>query len=152
MVRSSDCPLCLPDDPGQLLWHNQQLRVIRVDDDAFPGFTRVIWHAHQPEMTMLSPDERHTLMAAVWVVEATLRTHLQPHKVNLAQLGNQVPHLHWHVIPRWVNDTHYPDAIWAPAQARSAEHAADWVALQQNLRQRLPEYWAALTHALDDFL
>jgi hypothetical protein len=33
-------------------------------------------------------------------------------KVNLASLGNQVPHLHWHVIPRFKDDPHFPFAIW----------------------------------------
>ena len=39
-----------------------------------------------------------------------------PAKVNLASLGTQVPHLHWHVIPRFTDDPHYPQPIWSTAR------------------------------------
>jgi diadenosine tetraphosphate (Ap4A) HIT family hydrolase len=41
---------------------------------------------------------------------------LQPDKINLASLGNMVPHLHWHVVPRWRDDSHFPAPIWAAAK------------------------------------
>jgi diadenosine tetraphosphate (Ap4A) HIT family hydrolase len=37
---------------------------------------------------------------------------MQPDKINLASLGNVVPHLHWHVIPRFVDDPHFPNPVW----------------------------------------
>ncbi|GAB3263890.1 hypothetical protein GCM10027296_39740 [Chitinimonas naiadis] len=52
-------------------------------------------------------------MNAVWAVEEVLRHELQPDKINLASLGNVVPHLHWHIIPRWRDDPHFPSPIWA---------------------------------------
>ena len=45
-----------------------------------------------------------------------VRETLQPDKINLASFGNMVPHLHWHVIPRWTDDSHFPGAIWATVQ------------------------------------
>ena len=38
---------------------------------------------------------------------------------NLASLGNLVPHLHWHVIPRFASDSHYPQPIWGTRQRDS---------------------------------
>jgi len=37
-------------------------------------------------------------------------------KMNLASLGNQTPHVHWHVVPRFRDDRHFPGPIWAAAQ------------------------------------
>ena len=54
-------------------------------------------------------------------VERAIRRILQPVKVNLASLGNQVPHVHWHVIPRYSNDAHFPLPIWAPRQRTVSE-------------------------------
>lgn len=65
------------------------------------------------EMTDLSAPERARLMNAVFATEAVLREVLAPDKVNLASLGNVVPHLHWHVIPRYRDDPHFPSPIWA---------------------------------------
>jgi diadenosine tetraphosphate (Ap4A) HIT family hydrolase len=92
------------------------VRVNGAEGLAFPGYCRVIWRAHVAEMTDLDPGSQRHLMNVVYAVESALRVLVTPDKINLAALGNQVPHLHWHVIPRWVDDSHFPAAIWAPAE------------------------------------
>jgi diadenosine tetraphosphate (Ap4A) HIT family hydrolase len=112
-AERSSCELCAGDG-GAVLWRSEQLRVVHAGSADYPGFCRVIWQGHIREMTDLSPAERDLLMAAVWRVESVLRRLLRPDKINLAALGNVVPHLHWHVIPRFVADRHFPQPIWAP--------------------------------------
>ena len=55
-------------------------------------------------------------MEVVATVERVLRDRLRPTKVNLASLGNVVPHLHWHVIARFDWDGYFPQSIWAARQ------------------------------------
>jgi diadenosine tetraphosphate (Ap4A) HIT family hydrolase len=64
-------------------------------------------------------------MALVFAVESALRRTYAPAKINLASLGNLVPHLHWHVIPRFRDDPNFPAPVWSetspariPAAAR----------------------------------
>jgi diadenosine tetraphosphate (Ap4A) HIT family hydrolase len=71
-------------------------------------------------MTDLSDDERLHLMEVVFAVESVLRELLTPEKINLASLGTLVPHIHWHVIPRYPDDPHYPQPIWAKPQRTPA--------------------------------
>ena len=64
-------------------------------------------------------------MNAVVEVEQVLRSLLKPSKINLAALGNMVPHLHWHVIARFDWDSHYPGSVWsAPQRAEDADKTA----------------------------
>jgi len=109
------CELCAGMG-GELVYQDAMLRVVLVGDADYPGFCRVIWNAHVSEMSDLDQDARAHLMQAVWQVEAALREVLAPHKINLASLGNQVPHLHWHVIPRFADDAHFPAPVWAQAR------------------------------------
>lgn len=132
----SACVLCEAQHE-QVLWRSSSLRIIDADERAYPGFCRVIWNAHVREMTDLAPEDRTTLMTAVWVVEAVLRQLLQPDKINLASLGNAVPHLHWHVIPRFADDRHFPDAVWASARREGGTHAIDRGVLRRVLEERL---------------
>ena len=67
------------------------------------------------------------------VVEQALRHHLSPTKVNVAALGNMVPHLHWHVIARFGWDSHFPSPVWAAAQRSSP------VAQEDAVRAQLPQ-------------
>jgi len=99
-----------------LLWQAPHCRTVLVHEPGYPGFCRVIWNAHVGEMTDLPERERELLMHAVFSVETALRELLQPHKINLASLGNVAPHLHWHVIPRFENDPHFPQPVWGQQQ------------------------------------
>ncbi len=108
-----DCPLCATQD-APAIWRDALLRVVTAGDPDYPGYLRVIWHAHVREMTDLEPAEREHFLLVVLAVERALRDTLHPEKINLASLGNQVPHLHWHVIPRFADDAHFPDPVWAP--------------------------------------
>lgn len=128
------CELC-DQAGGELIVRTEQLRVVLVDDANYPGFCRVIWNAHVSEMTDLAVSERSALMKAVCQVEAVQRKILQPLKINLAALGNMVPHLHWHVIPRFADDAHFPNPIWATAvRATSGDILAARRALLPALR------------------
>lgn len=109
------CELC-HGAGGRLVWQNDLARVVAVDEPGLPGFLRVIAARHAREMTDLAPEEATRLLALVLAVERHLRNAMQPDKVNLASLGNVTPHVHWHVIPRWQDDRHFPGPIWAPAR------------------------------------
>ena len=111
----TNCVLCAMTD-DKAIWSNDKLRVIAVDDEAFPGYIRVIWKAHVPEMTDLSDTDRELLYKVLLIVELTLRNTMQPDKINLAQFGNMVPHLHWHIIARYRDDSHFPESIWGTKQ------------------------------------
>ena len=116
------CELC-EQAGGELLWQNEQVRVVLVHDPLFVGFTRVVWQEHEAEMTDLKPEQRSQLMRTVCVVERVQRDVLKPHKINLASLGNMVAHLHWHIIPRYTDDACFPNPVWAltPEQAKQAQ-------------------------------
>jgi diadenosine tetraphosphate (Ap4A) HIT family hydrolase len=119
---SSSCELCR-ESGGTLVFQCAQWRVIRAADASFPAFYRVVWRAHVAEWTDLSLAEQAALMGAVSSVERVLRDALAPTKINLASLGNVVPHLHWHVIARFDWDSHFPAPVWSAA-ARAVTPAA----------------------------
>lgn len=128
------CPICQTAGE-EVLWENEKLRVIVVRDEPnAPAFCRVIWRQHTAEMTDLPPDERNELMEAVYKVEQAMRQVLRPAKMNLASLGNMVPHLHWHVIARFEDDACFPAPVWAPGR-REAELdlPEDWADRVRNI-------------------
>ncbi len=113
--QTSHCELC-GSPGGEVVWQNALCRIVSVADPDYPGFCRVILNRHVREMTDLPGDERQEVMRIVFAVETALRRLYQPDKINLASFGNLVPHVHWHVIPRWESDRHFPHPIWGAAQ------------------------------------
>jgi diadenosine tetraphosphate (Ap4A) HIT family hydrolase len=111
-MPAAGCPLC--DTPGgELVFSGAGLRVVRTDEGGFPAFYRLIWHRHVREFSQLHASERALCTEALAAVEQVLLAHLNPEKINLASLGNAVPHLHWHVVARFAWDSHFPAPVWA---------------------------------------
>lgn len=110
-----DCPLCQP-SPHPILWQDDFCRVILLEDADYPAYCRVELFAHVKEMTDLVPPARAHMMKVVFSVETAIREIIQPDKINLASLGNKTPHLHWHVIPRFTDDKHFPNSHWGEAK------------------------------------
>ena len=132
------CELC-DHAAGEMLWQDGECRVVLVDEPDYPGFCRVIWNAHIKEMSDLTPLQRKHLMSVVFAVEQAVRQTLAPDKINLASLGNVVPHLHWHIIPRYRDDRHFPNPIWSEAVRESRPRQSVGIA---------PALLAALEEAL----
>ncbi len=144
----SRCPLCTGEG-GTLLARTRNWRVVLAAEPDYPAFTRVIWNAHVAEMSELGAADRDELMRVVLAVEQTQRAVLAPDKVNLASFGNVVPHLHWHVIPRWRDDRHFPEPVWgraADGRDAAVEARRAWVAA------RLPSYLEALVRGVNRLL
>lgn len=105
------CALCTP-TPHAALWQDEFCRVVLLNDEDYPAYCRVELNAHVKEMTDLPPIDRARAMKTVFAVELAIREVLNPDKINLASLGNKTPHIHWHVIPRFETDKHFPNSHW----------------------------------------
>jgi diadenosine tetraphosphate (Ap4A) HIT family hydrolase len=82
------------------------------EDQFFPGWTVVVFKRHATELFHLAPTERIQLMEEVNLVAKTLAQVYEARKTNYELLGNQLPHIHWHVIPRLANDPAPLKPVW----------------------------------------
>ena len=135
-MKKVDCPLCI-EDGGICLVRTKQYRIVAPCEPEFLGLIRVIWNEHVVEMTDLEILPRNDFMRAVYFVEESVRQMMNPDKINLASLGNAVPHLHWHIIPRWLDDSYFPVPIWGQ---RQREISAEKVSQRQSDEQLLMRY------------
>lgn len=110
---TNNCPLCNPANE-RVIWRGKLIRVIDASDADLPGFVRVIVKRHAAEMVDLTSEESTMVRKAVRMCELCMLETMQPDKINLASLGNMVPHVHWHVIARYKDDAFFPDSIWSP--------------------------------------
>ena len=134
----TNCVLCkdeLKAEEGKLIWRGDDSRVILVNDQDLPGFCRVIWNRHVTEMTDLNYGEREHIMTLVFAVEEAIRHVMHPDKVNIAALGNMVPHIHWHVIPIFKDDAFFPGSAWSK---KTQETSNDVLEVRRKKTEALP--------------
>ncbi|WP_051919199.1 HIT family protein [Basilea psittacipulmonis] len=139
------CLLCQPDKSQDIIWENHKLRVVFGQDPHFPNYTKVIWKEHAKEMSDLSAIDQIYLFKVMVVIEEVQKHLLKADKVNLAQFGNKVPHLHWHIIPRYSNDPKFPEAYFHPHLLRPVDER--YLLEQENLHLL---YRDALTELMED--
>ncbi len=138
------CALCGTPE-GRVLWQDARCCVVQVEEPGYPGFCRVIWKTHVREMSDLDEADRAHCMRIVFAVERVLYRAMQPDKINLASLGNMVPHVHWHVIPRFADDPHFPQPIWGERQRpgkatrTGTDPAALAIAIAEELKTKLKQ-------------
>ncbi|MEK6532295.1 MAG: HIT family protein, partial [Nitrospirota bacterium] len=72
----------------------------------------VVFRRHATELFQLAPTERMQLMEEVTLVAKTLAQVFDAKKINYELLGNQLPHIHWHLIPRLATDPAPLEPVW----------------------------------------
>jgi len=82
------------------------------EDQFFPGWTVLVLKRHARELYELTREERSHVIEEVNTVAQVLAEEFHPVGVNYGLLGNQLPHIHWHVIPRLADDPAPLESVW----------------------------------------
>jgi|LauGreDrversion4_2_1035121.scaffolds.fasta_scaffold45712_2 diadenosine tetraphosphate (Ap4A) HIT family hydrolase len=139
----SECFFC-QNSGGEELYNCDAYRIIEVDDSDYPGYLRVVLNPHLRELTDLSFDENINLYQAVIKCEQILRQTLNPEKINIASFGNVTPHIHWHIIPRFSDDKHFPNPIWGEIIHPDYQPSSELIGAAANLRNNFKTLFLAL--------
>ena len=129
-----NCPMCSKwnDQPELRIAEMEHCYVMLNSDQFFPGYTFVFTKHHVTELFHLEREMRGVVMEEVTAVAAALDKVFQPEKINYELLGNMVPHMHWHLVPRFATDRLWPRPIWAEPHEElplSQQAYADRIAL-----------------------
>jgi diadenosine tetraphosphate (Ap4A) HIT family hydrolase len=113
-MGTSNCAFCnrlanlntLP--PAELVWEFPHSVALLGTWQYYHGYCLLVARRHATELSQLTAEERHGYLGEMCLLAQAIETCFRPHKLNYELLGNQVPHLHWHLFPRSAAD---PDAL-----------------------------------------
>ena len=138
--RGVGCPMCAqgrPDetDYGVRIFAGEVSDAYLQKEDVQRGYTVVIWRGrHVAEPTELSADEAKQYWLELLEAGRLLERHFEPVKMNYDILGNSLPHLHTHVVPRYAEDPKpgwpFPFPEGDPGQIEEDEFRRDVEALR----------------------
>jgi diadenosine tetraphosphate (Ap4A) HIT family hydrolase len=100
------------------IFENENL-FIEIEESEIPWlkvFTQVPYKefSHCPESLKLE------LLEVIDIIENTMISYYQPEKINIASLGNYMPHVHFHVMARFKEDSYFPESMWGKKQREAS--------------------------------
>jgi diadenosine tetraphosphate (Ap4A) HIT family hydrolase len=115
---TSECPFCrklsavetLPAD--ELVWRFPHGVALLGPWQFYHGYCLLVSRTHATELSQLSDAERSAHLGEMCLLARAIETAFAPHKLNHELLGNQVPHLHWHLFPRSRHDPDILKPVW----------------------------------------
>ena len=135
------CPACVgawPDAADRIAELSEGTVYLHTDQ-FFPGWSILVLRRHATELFELEREERARLTEDVTDVARALKEAFDARKVNYALLGNLVPHVHWHLIPRLAADPAPREPVFAvphePVPLRPADRASRIARIRSCLRR-----------------
>jgi diadenosine tetraphosphate (Ap4A) HIT family hydrolase len=109
------CPLCdrlarpAADD---IVWQTPRAVAFLGPWQFYQGYCVLVARRHVAELHHQPDDERHGYFDDLCHLSRAIEAAFRPRKLNCESLGNQVPHLHWHLFPRYESDANRLQAVW----------------------------------------
>ena len=139
MTTPLACPACAG------TWPRPDFRIADLDasiaylheDQFFPGWTLLVLKRHATELFALDAKERTTLIEEVSAVAHALARVFGAVKMNYELLGNQIAHIHWHLVPRLAGDPRGKEPVWLQEHAARALPEAERIERIARIRAML---------------
>lgn len=149
-LRQPDCPLCctinnIQSSPA-LIAELQWTYAVLSENQGPKGWCVLLLKSHIEHFGDFSRVQQLQIFADVTRMCAAIRTVFPtsgkdggPPRINYECLGNLVPHVHWHIIPRHGDDPYPTKAVWVwpEEEMRGAMSEGERVALIEKIRDAL---------------
>jgi diadenosine tetraphosphate (Ap4A) HIT family hydrolase len=147
-----ECPFCRKltklDElaPEEIVWQFPHSVALLGPWQFYRGYCVLVARAHATELSRLDAAARRAYLDEMCLLARAIEECFCPHKLNYELLGNQVPHLHWHLFPRSADDAEALKPVWL-ALDRAERDGAERLRLAGDSRDR-PAITAALRQSL----
>ena len=152
-MKKPDCPFCWKlrtvDEFGEaeVIWQFPHSVALLGAWQYYQGYCILVSRRHASELHELPPGERRAYLDEMCLLAQAVQTCYRPHKLNYELLGNQVPHLHWHIFPRYLDDPDHLRAVWLAIDR--AQHDEVWHRRMETGREERAATTANLRRTLE---
>ena len=117
LKNGDNCPFCNPHFDDNQFW--SKIATLSISSlylhkiQTYLGYAVLIFDPrHTTCPSDLSGEEWSLLCKDLYLSQSAIERTTKPDHMNVAALGNQIAHLHWHIVPRYENDSRWGGPIW----------------------------------------
>jgi len=96
------------------IYQNDLIRV-EIEESEIPWlkvFTQIAYN----EFSETPNETKLEIFRVLDIIEKEMLHSFQPKKINIASFGNYLPHVHWHIMARFEEDSYFPEPMWGKKQ------------------------------------
>jgi diadenosine tetraphosphate (Ap4A) HIT family hydrolase len=136
-----DCWMCQSiREPAHAVFYESKTSVGKLNPDQFfKGYSFVTLKWHCEELYQLTDRDRKSFLEDMSRVAAALAETFHPDKMNYELLGNGMPHLHWHLVPRYKTDPLWGRPIWTGPVRRKRLVKEEYDAMVRAIKSNLED-------------
>jgi diadenosine tetraphosphate (Ap4A) HIT family hydrolase len=100
-----------------VIYENENIR-IEVETSEIPWLKIFTQHPYK-EMSEVPGFIKFEIYDLLDTIEKEMLSYYKPKKINIASFGNYMPHVHWHIMARFEEDSFFPEPMWGTKQRES---------------------------------
>ncbi|CAA6818163.1 MAG: Diadenosine tetraphosphate (Ap4A) hydrolase and other HIT family hydrolases [uncultured Sulfurovum sp.] len=97
-----------------VLYENELIKV-EIEESEIP-WLKIFTQKAYKEFSETPANVKLEIFKALDIIEKEMLYSYKPKKINIASFGNYVPHVHWHVMARFEEDSYFPEPMWGKKQ------------------------------------
>jgi len=121
-----------------LVYETEELRIEREESEI--PWLKIFTQKPYKEMSEVPTATKLEIYTLLDCIEKEMISYYHPAKINIASFGNYVPHVHWHIMARFTEDSYFPEPMWGSRQREATLDLPSYDIFIQRLKQLLPTY------------
>jgi len=118
-----------------VIYENSNIK-IETEESEIP-WLKIFTQTPYKEMSKVPTEIKFEIYDLLDVIEKEMLTYYKPKKINIASFGNYMPHVHWHIMARFEEDSFFPEPMWGKKQREAKLILADFDIFCENIIQLL---------------
>ena len=116
-----------------IIYKNENIR-IEVENSEIP-WLKIFTQEPFKEMSEVPAEIKFEIYIILDSIEKEMLSYFNPKKINIASFGNYIPHVHWHIMARFEEDSYFPEPMWGTKQREANLNLPSFEAFYEKISQ-----------------
>ncbi len=118
------------------LIHKNNLIKIEIEPSEIP-WLKIFTIEDIKEFSQCNSETKQEIFKYLDIIEKEMLDYFKPKKINIASFGNYVPHVHFHIMARFEEDSYFPEPMWGKKQRDANLNLPSFEEFYENLKKKL---------------
>ena len=118
-----------------IIYENKNIK-IETEKSEIP-WLKIFTQTPYKEMSEVPKEIKLEIYNLLDIIEKEMISYYKPKKINIASFGNYMPHVHWHIMARFEEDSYFPEPMWGEKQREASLNLASFEVFCERVKEKV---------------